>query len=106
VGDPSSQRHCGKDLPLNFEELLQDMLTETGAELEMSAADAVGLIAAQGASLSLAYNEPGFDRVLRASRDILAIQLGIKASAASRLAEGQVLGFIQTMLMSAAMGAL
>lgn len=87
---------------MDFGELLQDALEETGAELKVSAGNARRIIAEEAAQLSLAAGEPGFAMVLRASRDSVALRLGVEASLTASAADQRILGIIQTGLFALA----
>ena len=84
---------------MDLGQLLQDAIEETGAELKVSAGNARRIIAEEAAKLTLAVGEPGFERVLRASRDSVALRLGIEASLKAAAADQRLLGIIQTGLM-------
>jgi len=87
---------------MDLGELLKDALEETGAELKVSAGKAKQIIASEGARLAAASQEPGFDMVLRASRDNVALQLGIEASLTASAADNRIIGIIQTGLLMVA----
>lgn len=84
------------------EDLLRDALEETGVELRQSRDEAIQLVALEGARLAAASAEPGFDLVLRASRDRVALELGIDASLAARAADARIVGVIQSILLGIA----
>lgn len=84
---------------MNLGQLLQDAVAETGAQLKVSAGRAKQIIAQEAAVLSLASSEPGFEMVLRASRDNVALKLGIEASMTASAADQRLLGIIQTGLL-------
>tara|TARA_R110000764_G_scaffold36736_1_gene81940 strand:+ start:14026 stop:14295 length:270 start_codon:yes stop_codon:yes gene_type:complete len=81
------------------EDLLRDALDETGVSLRQGKEEALALIALEGARLTLAFGEPGFNLALRASRDQVALQLGIKASRHAREVDGRIVGIIQSSLL-------
>lgn len=84
---------------MNLADLIKDMVEETGASLAVSAGRAKILMAEEGARLALASAEPGFSMVLRASRDNIALQLGVDASLEASAADQRLVGMIQTGLM-------
>jgi len=84
------------------EDLLRDALEEQGEELNLAREEAVRLVALEGARLAAASAEPGFNMVLRASRDRIALELGIDASEQARAADGRILGVIQAVLLGVA----
>ena len=88
---------------MNIEELLRDALEETGATLAVSADEAVRMVAIEGARLTAASMEPGFNMVLRASRDNVALQLGISASLEASATEARIVGVLQGVLLKLAM---
>tara|TARA_R110002167_G_C12707228_1_gene655094 strand:- start:10058 stop:10327 length:270 start_codon:yes stop_codon:yes gene_type:complete len=87
---------------MNISDLLKDALDETGASLEVSAGRAQVLIAEEGVRLTLASQEPGFNMVLRASRDNIALQLGVDASEEAGAADQRLVGIIQSILFGLA----
>lgn len=87
---------------MNYEDLLKDALRETGRELEGGAEAAVQLLALEGARLAAASAEPGFAMVLRASRDLVALRLGIDASLKARATDARLVGLIQSILLGIA----
>lgn len=84
---------------MDLGQLLEDAVAETGAELKVSAGKAKQIIAEEAARLAGASAEPGFEMVLRASRDIVALKLGIEASLTASAADNRLLGIIQTGLL-------
>ena len=84
------------------EELLKDALDETGIRLKIARDEAVAMLAAEGARLAAASAEPGFPLVLRASRDRIALELGIDASLQARAADSRMVGVIQAVLLGLA----
>ena len=87
---------------MNWDELLKGALTETGAELKVSADEAVAIIALEGARLAGASAEPGFDFILKASRDNVALKLGINASLQASAMDSRIVGIIQSVLFGLA----
>lgn len=87
---------------MNPLELLQDALDETGVDLNMAKDAALQLVAAEGARLTLASQEPGFNLVLRASRQRIALELGIDASQEARAVDGRIVGILQSVLLGLA----
>lgn len=87
---------------MDLGQLLQDAVAETGAELKVSAGRAKQIIATEGARLAGASAEPGFEMVLRASRDNVALQLGVEASLQASAADNRIIGIIQTGLLMVA----
>lgn len=83
---------------MNFRELLQDTLDETGAQLDVSIDRAREIVIEESARLAAASAEPGFNLVLRASRDNVALRLGIQAVDDARQADGRILGIIHSAL--------
>tara|TARA_R110002153_G_scaffold9324_3_gene38612 strand:+ start:1915 stop:2181 length:267 start_codon:yes stop_codon:yes gene_type:complete len=81
------------------EQLLRDALDETGSFLLLGRDEAIRLIASEGIRLSAASTEPGFPMVVRASRDRIALELGIDASLEARAADARIVGVIQALLM-------
>ncbi len=81
------------------EQLLRDTLDETGVELQLARDEAVRLIASEGIRLSAASAEPGFSMVVRASRDRIALELGVDASLEARAADARIVGVIQALLV-------
>jgi hypothetical protein len=86
---------------MNAADLLRDALDETGLDLRQGRDEAIALIAAEGVRLAAASAEPGFNMVLRASRDRIALELGIDASLAARAADARIVGVIQSLLLGA-----
>lgn len=84
---------------MNFSDLLKDALEETGLELDASALEAKQIMAEEAAKLLLVADEPGFNLVLRASRDNVALRLGIVSSLQASAADQRILGIIQTGLL-------
>ena len=87
---------------MDISQLLQDSISETGLELSVSVGKAKVMIAKEGARLALAVGEPGFDMVLRASRDNIALQLGVDASLDASAADSRMMGIVQAVLMGVA----
>tara|TARA_R110000737_G_scaffold47134_4_gene67041 strand:+ start:5073 stop:5339 length:267 start_codon:yes stop_codon:yes gene_type:complete len=81
------------------EQLLRDALDETGVELQLARDEAIRLIATEGVRLAAASAEPGFSMVVRASRDIIALELGVDSSMEARAADARIVGVIQALLM-------
>lgn len=87
---------------MNVRDLLEDAIAETGAELSVTADEARVLMAQEASRLLLASGEPGFGRVLRASRDRVALELGIDASESAAAADQRLVGVIQGILFKLA----
>lgn len=84
------------------QDLLRDALSETNVRLNMAKDEAIQLVALEGARLAAASGEPGFDVVLRASRDVVAMKLGVNASLEARAADARIVGVIQAILLGIA----
>tara|TARA_R110002153_G_scaffold132597_1_gene281597 strand:- start:62 stop:331 length:270 start_codon:yes stop_codon:yes gene_type:complete len=84
------------------QDLLRDALSETNVRLSMAKDEAIQIVALEGARLAAASAEPGFDVVLRASRDVVAMKLGINASLEARAADARIVGVIQAILLGIA----
>tara|TARA_R110002167_G_scaffold93122_2_gene249800 strand:+ start:2667 stop:2936 length:270 start_codon:yes stop_codon:yes gene_type:complete len=87
---------------MSIENLLRDALEETGASLNLATDEAIRIVALEGARLAAASAEPGFALVLRASRDVVALKLGLNASLEARAADARLVGIIQSVLMGIA----
>jgi len=87
---------------MNFEDLLRNAIDEAGDALDLAREETVNLVALEGARLAGASAEPGFDLVLRASRDRVALELGLDASLAARAADARIVGIIQAVLLGLA----
>ena len=85
-----------------IEDLLRDAISETGIELRVAKDEAIQLVAAEAARLTLAIDEPGFHMALRASRDRVALELGVDASMQARAADARIVGIIQSVLLGLA----
>jgi len=82
-------------------ELLQDAIDETGVSLKLAQGEMALLLAQEGIALTAAVNEPGFAMVLRASRDRVALELGVDASMEARAADARIVGVLQSVLLGA-----
>jgi len=87
---------------MSIEQLLQDAIDETDADLKVSVGKAKIMMAKEGARLATVVGEPGFDMVLRASRDNIALQLGVDASLEASAVDSRLVGIIQAVLMGVA----
>lgn len=85
---------------MSIEELLKDALEETASELEVDYDKARALIADQASKLVSARNEPGFMLAVRASRDVVCLELGISASLQAEALEQRLVGMIQVLIVS------
>lgn len=88
---------------MNINELLEDVLEETGAQLSVSKDDLVQYTAERGAHLATIVDEPGFSLALRAERDSIALYAGLNASLAAEAADARMVGTIQGVLLKLAM---
>lgn len=87
---------------MSAEQLLRDALEETGVSLDVAKDEAVRIVVEEAALLALASGEPGFDMVVRSSRDNVALRLGINSSLEARAADSRIVGIIQAILIGVA----
>jgi len=87
---------------MNTEDLIRSTLEETGAELKISSDELVAYTIAQGARLSLASNEPGFDKALIATRNAIALKAGVSTTMVASAADSRLVGVISGVLLNLA----
>ncbi len=84
---------------MNYADLIESALHETGVDLAENAEDAVAVLSVVAAQLAGAVDEPGFEIVLRAARDMVALRLGVNSSLTASAADSRIVGIIQTILL-------
>lgn len=87
---------------MKAEDLLRDALNSTGVNLQRSADEVVRYAAQQGAILSLAAGEPGFDKAMTAATNAVALFAGLNATLEAEAADARLVGIITGVLFNMA----
>ena len=79
---------------MDFEDLLKSTLGELGVNLSVTTSELATLVREQSAKLALAQGEPGFEEVLVAARDNIALKAGLALHEQARGADQRIIGLI------------
>lgn len=86
------------DLIEQVEEALSGFVDETGADLEGDIRDLAEMSGRLAKTLAKNYNKPGFGHALKASRDVLVLEAGIKAVDQGDALDARLRGMFDTVL--------
>lgn len=90
---------------MEFKELLEDVLHETGRDLGDKKDEVVLYAAQRSAHLAMILGQPGFALALRAERDNVALKAGLNAVISADRVDNRIVGVIQAgLLMGARVG--
>jgi len=87
---------------MDFKDLLEDALEETGVQLKLSADELAVEVALGARALALSIDEPGFPRIVRSVRNVIALKAGIEAMENADALESRIVGIIQGTLFNLA----
>lgn len=87
-----------------FMELINGVIDETGRTIGLSKDQLKIEAANQLGMLALAVGEPGYDRAVLASRDNMALSMGLAAVGEADAVDARILGVLQGGLFLAAKG--
>jgi len=79
-----------------FKEQLESALTETGLQLQRSAAEVAAYTAQRALHLSTIVGQPGYAEAVKAERDAVALYAGITAVNNADAADNRIIGIIQS----------
>ncbi len=87
---------------MSYEDLLRDVLEETGADINVTKDELIQYTAARAVHLTTLIGQPGYHLALRAERDAVALYAGLNATMAAEAADSRIVGVIQSVLMGLA----
>lgn len=90
------------DVTEDFVRLFEDAITETGANVQVRAAELAAYAAERSAHLATLVGDPDFNLAVRAERDAVALRAGISAVQQGDAADARIVGVIHGGLSLAA----
>jgi hypothetical protein len=84
-----------EDLVIDYKDLLEDALEETGLALKQRAQSIAVYMAERAAHLATIAHEPGFEQAVRAERNSVALRAGLSMSAEAESLDQRIIGIIQ-----------